>query len=264
MDDQGRELDHGNLRAKFPEAVEYMSSEHKDNEFLVKKTIFIDKGAQLNIVNNKVFLESSSKKDNTPTVLLTYGKTVILNSTVTSWDTQANSPDPNPYHPRPFIVAKNGGKMDIKGIYYYQLRFFSRWYTYSFFFPSGINYYNTSNFTVANSTIAHNLYGFYSDEASNFRIVGNNIYDHTGYGLDPHTGSKNFIIDSNHIRFSGEQGIICSFRCKNVTITNNLVEYNAEGIGLHWLTNSSLIKNNIIKYNKNNGIFIKTNRQIIL
>ena len=31
-----------------------------------------------------------------------------------------------------------------------------------------------------------------------------------------------------------------------------------EGIGLHWLSNSSLIKNNIIKYNKNNGIFLKT------
>ena len=47
--------------------------------------------------------------------------------------------------------------------------------------------------------------------------------------------------------------------CTSVTISNNLVEYNAEGVGLHWLTNSSVIKDNIIKYNKNYGIFVKDN-----
>lgn len=246
------------LQRNFPAVVERTLSEYKSNGFLIKKTIFVDKGAQLNIVNNNVFLESSSKKDNIPTALLTYGKTVILNSTVTSWDPQAKAADPNPYHPRPFVVAKDGGKMDIIGSSITNLGFSQGGIHSLFSSLAGINYYNTSNFLIANSTIAHNLYGFFSNGATNFKIIGNNIYDHTGYGLDPHTGSKNFIIDSNHIRLSGKQGIICSFRCKNVTITNNLVEYNMEGIGFHWLTNSSLIKNNVIKYNKNYGIFIKT------
>lgn len=247
------------LQRNFPAVVERTLSEYKGNGFLIKKTIFVDKGAQLNIVNNNVLLESSSKKDNIPTAILTYGKTVILNSTVTSWDPQAKAADPNPYHPRPFVVAKDGGKMDIFRSTITNLGFSQGGIHTLFSSLAAINYFNTSNFIIANSTIAHNLYGFYSDEATNFKIIGNDIYDHTGYGLDPHTGSKNFIIDSNHVRFSHEQGIICSFRCKNATITNNLVEYNTEGIGLHWLTNSSLIKNNIIKYNKNNGIFIKTN-----
>jgi hypothetical protein len=245
------------LQKNFPAVVKRTISDYKSNEFLIKKTIFIDKGAQLNIINYNVFLESSSNKDNIPTALVTYGKTVILNSTVTSWDPQVNAADPNPYHPRPFVAAKDGGKMDIIGSIITNLGFSLGGIHSSFSSLAGINYYNTSNFIIANSTIAHNLYGFFSKGATNFKIIGNDIYDHTGYGLDPHTGSKNFIIDSNHIRLSGKQGIICSFRCKNVTITNNLVEYNMEGIGLHWLTNSSLIKDNVIKYNKNYGIFIK-------
>ena len=118
------------------------------------------------------------------------------------------------------------------------------------------NFYNTSNFIIDNSTLAHNLYGFYSDESSKFQITNNKVYDQIGYGLDPHSGSKDFVIDSNHVYANGLQGIICSFRCFNATITNNIVEYNNQGIGLHWLTNNSLIKNNIVKYNKSTGIFI--------
>lgn len=42
-----------------------------------------------------------------------------------------------------------------------------------------------------------------------------------------------------------------------MTITNNLIEYNTEGIGIHWLTNSSLVKDNIVRYNQKYGIFIQ-------
>jgi poly(beta-D-mannuronate) C5 epimerase len=258
-------IDSGNWTMKllhdyFPAIIQPLPSEvlDKDNAYLIKKTIVVDKGAELIIVNNNVFLESSSKKDNIPTTILTYGKTRIFNSTVSSWDPQTAAPDPNPYHPRPFIAAKDGAKMDIMKSTITNMGFSQGGIHSLFSSIAGINYYNTSNFVIVNSTIAHNLYGFYSDSATNFKIIGNDIYDKTGYGLDPHSGSKDFIIDSNRIRFSGRQGIICSYQCRNVTITNNLVEYNMEGIGLHWLSNSSLIKNNIIKYNKNNGIFLKT------
>jgi parallel beta-helix repeat protein len=124
---------------------------------------------------------------------------------------------------------------------------------------AALAYYNTSNFTIVNSTLSNNIYGFYSDESSKFSILDNEVYSNVKYGLDPHSGSKDFVIDSNHIFANGGQGIICSFKCKNVTITNNVVEYNIEGIGLHWLTNSSLVKNNIVKYNSGYGIYVKTN-----
>jgi parallel beta-helix repeat protein len=122
---------------------------------------------------------------------------------------------------------------------------------------AAVEYYNTNDFIVANSTFAFNYYGFYSANASNFKIIGNDIYGQSGNALDPHTYSTDFIIDSNYIHDNGNQGISCSIKCKNVTITNNLVDHNVEGVGLYWLTNSSKVRDNLVKYNAKYGIFIQ-------
>ena len=245
------------LHEKYPTIVELMTPTSDDDGFLVKKTIVIDKGAEFIITNDKVFLESSSEKHNIPRNILIMGKGTIFNSTISSWDPLLKAPNPNPYLPRSFIVAKDGGKMNILNSTISHLGFSLGGINNTLSSIAGINYFNTSNFLVADSTIAYNFYGFYSDHATNFKIARNKIYGQTHYGLDPHTGSKDFIIDSNLISVNGKQGIICSFQCKNVTITNNRVEHNVEGIGLHWLTNSSLVRDNIVMYNKNYGIFIK-------
>ena len=244
------------LQQEYPDAIEIISSENHD-AFLVKKTIVIDRDANIKILNSDVLLQSFSNKDNKPSALITYGKADIVNSTIMSWDPQYNRPDPNPYHPRPFLVAKDGGIMDVESSTISYLGFSLGGALSTESALGALNYYDTSSFVVANSNLAHNFYGFYSHESSNFKIINNQVYDHIGYGLDPHTGSKDFVIDSNHIFANGKQGIICSFRCENVTISNNIVEFNIEGIGLHWLTNSSLIKDNTVKYNKENGIFLK-------
>src|SRR5215210_8759571 len=161
--------------------------------------------------------------------------------------------DRNPLHPRPFIAAVDGGVVDIRNSTIKHMGFA----------PGGlssiaaVNYYGTENFEITNSIFEYNYIGFYSDNSSDFELRGNTFYGNTLYGIDPHTGSKNLLIASNHVSLSGRQGIICSFLCDNVTITNNLVEEGTEGIGLHWLTNSSMIQNNTIKNNKQFGIFIK-------
>jgi parallel beta-helix repeat protein len=257
---QNKNLTIEELVKQYPNAVEKIQSDNSSNEeeiFLVKKTIFIDKEAVLDIISSKLLLESSSMKDNDPVRIIIYGKTDIINSTVISWDPDRKRPDFNPYHPRSFLVAKDGGEMNVIDSTINYLGFSQAGIHTLFSSLAALSYYNTSNFVIANSTISYNLYGFYSDETSNFTVVGNEIFGNIGYGLDPHTGSKDFVMDSNHLFSNGGQGIICSLRCKNVTITNNVVEYNAEGIGLHWLTNSSTIENNLIKYNKGYGLFIK-------
>jgi mannuronan 5-epimerase len=246
------------LHAQYPDAIEKISSGSSEEVFLIKKSIIIEKNAVLNIRNSKILLQSFSNKDNKPSILITYGNTEIVNSTVMSWDPQHQRPDPNPYHPRSFLVAKDGGIMNIISSEITYLGFSLGGALSTESALAALNYYNTSDFVITNSTLNHNLYGFYSNESSNFKIINNQVYDQVGYGLDPHTGSKDFIIHSNRIFANGRQGIICSFRCENVTITNNIVEHNIEGIGLHWLTNSSLIKNNTVKYNKEFGIFVKT------
>ena len=247
------------LSKVFPDAIEKQISQNPTDTFFIKKSIFIDKNTQLNIERSKILLKSLPRKDNVPVVIITYGMINIINSSILSWDPENNRPDPNPYHPRSFLVAKHGGQMNIIGSKVSYLGF-SLAGTHTLLSSlAALAYYNTSNFTIVNSTLSNNIYGFYSDESSKFSILDNEVYSNVKYGLDPHSGSKDFVIDSNHIFANGGQGIICSFKCKNVTITNNVVEYNIEGIGLHWLTNSSLVKNNIVKYNSGYGIYVKTN-----
>ena len=163
------------LHKQFPEAIEKITSDGSNNTYLIKKTIVIGKDAKLNIVNSKILLKSLLIKDNAPVVIINYGKTIVFNSTVTSWDPQIKIPDPNPYHPRSFLVSNDGGIMNI----------LNSTISYMGFSQGGIhtlesdlaalNYYNTSNFVIANSTISHNLYGFYSKESSKFKIINNQV-----------------------------------------------------------------------------------------
>lgn len=244
------------LQKKYPSIISHLSS---NDEFLVSKPIIIGKEAKLKISNSKVFLETSSgtAAGNTPVFIEILGNALLINSRITSWDPVIHMPSPDPYHPRPFLTVTDGGKMDILNSTLTHLGYSRGGINDTRYARAAVEYHNTNNFLIVNSTIAFNYYGFYSANASGFKIIGNNVYSQTGYGLDPHTGSKNFIVDSNYIHDNGNQGIICSIECKNVTITNNLVDHNVEGIGLHWLTNSSIVQDNVIRYNAKYGIFIQ-------
>jgi parallel beta-helix repeat protein len=248
--------DMNNLHAEYPLSIEYLPSV---NSFLIHKTIVISENAQLNINNTRVFIQSSSQNDHQLPRHINIrdgGKATIFNSTVTSWDPVLKSSDPNPYHPRPYLVAQDGGKMDIINSTVSYLGFPLGSIDDTRYARAGINYFNTTDFTIANSTIAFNYYGFYSSEARNYKFIGNNVYGSIKYGLDPHSASRSFVVDSNYLHDNGKQGFICSKYCKDIIITNNLVENNMEGIGLHWSTNSSIVKNNIVRNNEKNGIYI--------
>ncbi|MEP0825460.1 MAG: right-handed parallel beta-helix repeat-containing protein [Nitrososphaera sp.] len=248
------------LHARYPDAMIVLQGEDDDKgdsgEFMMNKTIIFKDDAQLTIANEKLLIRSDPQDVLPRRIGVDGGKVAIINSTVTSWDSERNAPDRNSYHPRPYLVATNGGKMDVINSSITHLGFPLGGISNTDNARAALEYRSTGNFTIANSTIAHNYYGFYSSRAENFTITNNKIYANDRYGLDPHTESGNFVVDSNHIHDNGNQGFICSKYCFNVTVTNNLVEYNTEGIGLHWLTNSSIVQDNIARYNDKYGIYI--------
>jgi len=243
------------LSQSFPSVVITHTANHK--MFLINRPLLIGKDAELNLLNDKVFLKSSTPQDSIPKYIEVRGKMLILNSTVTSWNPITNKIDPNGYHPRGYVIAKYGGVINVMNSNITHLGYSVGGISDTRLARSALAYYNSTNFVVANSTLAFNYYGFYSDHSTNFRILNNEVYGNTRYGLDPHTGSRDFIVDSNYVHDNGNQGIICSLGCLNVTITNNLVENNVEGIGLHWLTNSSTISNNIVRFNAKYGRFLQ-------
>ncbi|HXG06703.1 MAG TPA: right-handed parallel beta-helix repeat-containing protein, partial [Nitrososphaera sp.] len=250
------------LHARYPDALILLPGGGKSGggndggRFMMNKTIILEDDARLRIANEKLLIRSDPY-DVLPRRLDVDGaKISIINSTVTSWDSEMNAPDRNPYHPRPYLVARDGGIMDVINSSIMYLGFPLGGISNVDNARAALEYRNTGNFTIANSTIAHNYYGFYTSRVENFNITSSKIYANAWYGLDPHTGSGNFVVDSNHIHDNGNQGFICSKYCFNVTVTNNLVEYNREGIGLHWLTNSSKVQNNVVRYNDKYGIYI--------
>jgi parallel beta-helix repeat protein len=225
----------------------------KNVAVLMSKPLVIGKQANLKISDAHLLLESFPSEEVFPARILVLGKAIIENSTIDSLRQDQRMPERNPLHPRPFIAAVDGGVIEVRNTTVKHMGFALGGLSSI----AAVNYYGTENFEITNSIFEYNYIGFYSDNSSDFELRGNTFYWNTHYGIDPHTGSKNLLIDSNHVSLSGRQGIICSFLCDNVTITNNVVEEGVEGIGLHWLTNSSKIQNNTIKNNEQFGIFIK-------
>jgi parallel beta-helix repeat protein len=233
--------------------INAIGENNKNVSVLMRNPLVIGKHASLKISDAHLLLESFPSKEVFPVRILVLGEAKIENSTIDSIIQVQNTADRNPLHPRPFIAAVDGGVLDIRNASIKHLGFSLGGISSL----AAVNYFETENFEIKDSTFEYNYHGFYSDNSSDFQVRGNTFYGNSGYGIDPHTGSRNFLIDSNHISLSGKQGIICSFLCHNVTITNNIVEEGTEGVGLHWLTNSSKIQNNIIKNNEQFGIFIK-------
>ena len=215
--------------------------------------LVIGRQASLKVSDAQLLLQSFSNKEVFPARILVFGKLIIENSTIDSLREEQTMADRNPLHPRPFIAAVDGGIIDIRNTTIKHLGFALGGISSL----AAVNYFGSENFEIKNSIFEYNYIGFYSENSDDFELRGNTFYGNTLYGFDPHTGSRNFLIDSNHVSLSGSQGIICSFLCDNVTITNNLVDGGTEGIGLHWLTNSSKVQNNTVKNNEQFGIFIR-------
>ena len=244
-----------------------MESLHKNYPSIVKTVqdgyvimdpIIIRKDASLTIKDTNVYLNTYSISNHSqPAFLRIMGKATIDNSLVASWDNTRNAINKDPYNPRGYIVVTNHGLLDVVNSTIAYLGYSLGGISDTRFAQAAMGYYDSDDFRIVNSTIAFNYYGFYSHNAKNFLIEDNDIYGNTGYGLDPHTGSINFAIIDNYVHDNGNQGIICSIDCYNVTITGNQVDYNVEGIGLHWDTNSSLIHDNLVRFNDKYGIFIQ-------
>src|SRR5215211_5926101 len=66
-------------------------------------------------------------------------------------------------------------------------------------------------------------FAFYSREAYNITVDGNEYYNNIKYALDPHTITHDMVITNNWLH-DNPIGVICSDRCWNILIEGNLVE----------------------------------------
>jgi mannuronan 5-epimerase len=87
-------------------------------------------------------------------------------------------------------------------------------------------------------------FAFYSREAYNITVDGNEYYNNIKYALDPHTITHDMVITNNWLH-DNPIGAICSDRCYNILIEGNLVEDTTD-IGIFFSRNmtDSIARNN--------------------
>jgi parallel beta-helix repeat protein len=79
---------------------------------------------------------------------------------------------------------------------------------------------------ISNSAISHLYYGLYSYEVDGLQVLDNEFHDNVLYGVDPHTHSRNLVIERNVVHHNGKHGIILAEHCVDSVIRNNIVYAN--------------------------------------
>lgn len=110
--------------------------------------------------------------------------------------------------------------------------------------------------SLVRSHVHNNYMGFYSFGALNITVTDNEIAFNESYGIDPHDDSDWLVISRNNVHDNGAHGIICSRRCNNLTITDNESYRNDHGIMLHREVVDTLVANNYVHHNRDNGIAV--------
>jgi parallel beta-helix repeat protein len=242
----------GQLAQLFPSTVHY---DKQESAYIVIKPLIFGKGSTLQINRERILLLSSSISNAQPTYIEIFGHGAIVNSNITSWDSTRSQPEIDPFIPRPYLVVK-GGQLDVLNSTISHLGYSIGGLKDTTYAHAALEYYNASGFVISNSTLSFNYYGFYSEASNNFRIVNNEVYGQTSYGIHPNTHTVDFIIESNRVHDNGNLGILCS-QCANAKISNNIVEYNDQGIGLHKQSSSNQIQGNVVRYNEKYGILVQ-------
>lgn len=181
----------------------------------------------------------------------------VHDTRVSGWDETLNAPAELEYAAsgkfRPFIVGWSGSITDISGSTLTHLGF-SGGKAYGLTYSSGPQILVASQAVglkrpsgrVVDNSFQHMLYGFYSYEADDVAIVGNEYRDNIVYGVDPHDRSRRLVIAYNTAYGTAvKHGIIVSREVDDSWIAGNL-SFDNKGSGIMLDRNS---KGNLVYAN---------------
>ncbi|MEZ4867616.1 MAG: right-handed parallel beta-helix repeat-containing protein [Caldilineaceae bacterium] len=226
--------------------------------WLLKASIIVDTTAKLEITNAALtWLRLESPPIYAIKLMAQRGGYLLLDGVkVTSWDSNTNAEDLNIANGRAYLLALDGGRMDIL---HSEVAYLG-WESGE---ASGIAWRKRideavpstgSTGRLEDSHIHHNYFGMYSFEAYGLTILRNKVYENIEYGIDPHDDSRNFEVAYNEVYQNGNHGIIFSRLCRDNIIHHNDVHDNAlHGIMLDRGSNFNTIRDNVV-YNNQDGV----------
>lgn len=227
----------------------------------LKASLMIYKGLTLKLDTSEVaWLRIESNKNDYYAIRAWDGDIVIRGVKVTSWDSEKNDVDRNIDDGRSFVMVKDNARLDIYDAEMAYLGFATN--PDLAVSPYGVSWkLSTQELKkvlltgeVINTKFHHNYFGAYTFGATGMLWRGNEFYENTRYGLDPHDDSNGFLVEKNIAHDNGTHGIIFSKRCMYNTIRDN-ISYNnkSHGIMLHEKSDQNLIENNTV-YGNTSGI----------
>ncbi|MBW3611433.1 MAG: right-handed parallel beta-helix repeat-containing protein [Actinobacteria bacterium] len=150
------------------------------------------------------------------------GELMLRDATVASWDPATNGPDTDVADGRAYILARDGGRLDVVDSSVSMLG-------YDAFERYGISWRTAgTEGLIDGSTFTGNYYGAYMHGVEPMQISDSVIQDSVTYGLDPHSGSRNFTIVGNTFRNNGKHGMILAEDCTGAVVRDNDSYGNAE------------------------------------
>lgn len=227
--------------------------------WLLKANLVIQRSARLDATMATI---KELRLDSPPAAPVTIiarrgGHLLIDGITVKSWDNTSNAVDENITDGRSYLLAAEGGRMDILHSDVSYLGAGSGE-------PSGLSWRKRltsdpktgATGRLEDSKIHHNYFGMYSYEAYGLKILRNEVYSNIYYGIDPHDNSQGFEVAYNKVYSNGTHGIIFSRLCEDNLIHNNEVFNNGQhGIMLDRGTNNNTVYENVV-YGNQDGIAI--------
>jgi parallel beta-helix repeat protein len=179
------------------------------------------------------------------------GGLAIDGSCITSWNEEANRIDDDYKDRRSYLLARDGATMTIDNA---ELRFLGSGDVESY----GLSW-RTAGTTghIRGSVVSHLYYGLYSYEVDGLQVQDNEFHDNVLYGIDPHTHSRNLVIERNVVHHNGKHGIILAEDCVDSVIRDNVVYANKHhGIVMYLHSDRNVIEGNESFGNAAQGINI--------
>jgi len=221
-----------------------------NQNYLLKANLRIADGATLSMNSNNVgWLRLADGNG-----IIVNGRIMIDGVKITSWDTSTNAvitQNINGTIIRGFIqfAASEGG--EIRNSEFAYLGYTEPGKRGFDLFGEGPSH----DIEIVGSKFHDMWMAFYSKEAYNIKVDGNEYYNNIKYALDPHTGTHDMNVTNNQLH-DNTIGLICSDDCYNILVEGNTVHDNSNaGIFFSRNMTDSIARNNHV-YATSTGILI--------
>jgi mannuronan 5-epimerase len=221
-----------------------------DQEYLLKANLQVNDGTNLSMQSDDIkWLKITGANG-----IIVNGKIQINGVKITSWDASANDvvqQNINGSIGRAYIQFAASEGAEILNSEFAYLGYIEPGQRGFDLFGDGPSH----DMEIRGSKFHDMWMAFYSKEAYNITVDGNEYHHNIKYALDPHTGTHDMNITNNWLHHN-PIGAICSDDCYNILIEGNVVHHNTNaGIFFSRNMSDSIARNNHV-YNASTGILV--------